>query len=274
MASEHRHVSCRVGSPRAAGRGPQLRTSLWQASVVALALTVGGPAAALAEVRVGPSVDAVGECGEVTLVFDNPTSDVYQFDYRVDGEPVVSSDGQGNLWNVVSVDGGESTTETVTFDEDSGDHLVEYRVARGPDPNLHNPEMWWTAVVPSDCVTSTPIASPTGGAVGTPSPNQGGPGAGEPTDGDATGPPPSGTPAPTPSGTPSNTPSGTLTSTSSAAPAESTDDASAEAVGTGAENDPAGLSAGRIVLLVLAVVVLAAAGVAVRTIRAKRSTDE
>ncbi len=112
-----------------------------------------------------PSVDYSLECGQVTLHFNNPTTWLNVFDYRVDGEAVVSqspwaglefnlnsplSPGAfGDRWNLVPLVGEHNEDRVFDFDEESGTHLVEWRLAEGAEQYYYFD--WQSVEVDSNC---------------------------------------------------------------------------------------------------------------------------
>lgn len=110
-----------------------------------------------------PSMSSVVTCGQIDMTFTNPTRWFFSFDYRVDDE-----DGQpdaystmtiangpwagwlfGDRYNIVDVLAGQTENRTVTFDEDSGDHTVAYRLWRGAENDYYLD--WVSREVESDC---------------------------------------------------------------------------------------------------------------------------
>lgn len=133
-----------------------MRLALVFAATAASTFAASGPAHA--EAPASPTTQADVQCGSVELTFVNPTTQIYVFDYRIDGEAPVTADDAGDLWHVTAVDGQHEATKTVTFDEDSGEHLVEYRVARGGEDEPGYPQDWQSAAVETDCEPNPPAA--------------------------------------------------------------------------------------------------------------------
>jgi len=144
------------------------------ATVGALALTIGlvSPASAttadtaggIEELTTGVheklDIDKDVACGLVTLTYKNPTDWLFVGDYKVDDEAPSNTDDWGDVWNLVTVDGREDIHEAtveIPVSEDSGEHTISYRWARGAESDLYDPERWWTVTVSSDCHPSDPV---------------------------------------------------------------------------------------------------------------------
>ena len=110
------------------------------------------------------------QCGEITMSFHNPTPWLFVFDYRVDGEAVVSQSpwaglqfnsssplypgSFGDRWHLVPVDGNRNQDITLTFGEDTGVHSVGWRLAEGAEQDYYID--WTHARVQSDCQPPQP----------------------------------------------------------------------------------------------------------------------
>jgi len=123
-----------------------------------------------------PSMSAVEYCGFAQLEFSNPTRYFFSFDYRIDGEEGTDDEvtpsniangpfaGQpfGQRYNTVDVDGRNDEhfeSVVVGFPEDSGDHVVDYRLWRGAENDWYLP--WQTVGVKTDCEPNpTPTPEP------------------------------------------------------------------------------------------------------------------
>jgi hypothetical protein len=117
-----------------------------------------------------PSAETSIECGEITMSFHNPTPWLFVFDYRVDGEAVVSQSPWaglqfnsssplypqyfGDRWHLVPVANNNNQDIVLNFGEDTGIHQVEYRLAEGAEQDMY---FDWTSVrVQSDCEEPVP----------------------------------------------------------------------------------------------------------------------
>ena len=114
-------------------------------------------------------------CGEVNLRFSNYTPWFFSADYRVDSQ-TGSDDAYSNItiqngphagtlfgqrFNIVDLLPGSTEQRTVNFTEDSGSHLVEYRIFRGAENDLYLD--WESVNVESDCeenINPTPTPTP------------------------------------------------------------------------------------------------------------------
>lgn len=105
------------------------------------------------------TIEAEGECSAITVTWTNNTNYEFLGDYRVDGEAPVNTDNFGELWTEVRVPAGESVTEQIDFYEDSGDHEVQARWARGPESDWYDWDDWTTTQVGSDCDPAAPTAT-------------------------------------------------------------------------------------------------------------------
>lgn len=130
-----------------------------------------------------PYVEVCEACGG-GLTFYNPTDWLFVFDVRVDDEPSLHGSvapgvtihegplaGQefGDRWRLVVVDGRIGQHEAYLawsdlWNEDTGLHKVEYRLAEGAEQNMY---FDWVTVseIPSDCEpneepTPTPVPQP------------------------------------------------------------------------------------------------------------------
>jgi hypothetical protein len=110
-----------------------------------------------------PSMQSRARCSEAQLRFKNPTPFFFSFDYRVDSE-AGHDDGVtglniangpwagqpfGQRYNEVDVLAGTQETVNLNFPEDSGTHLVEYRLWRGAENDWYLD--WESIQVESDC---------------------------------------------------------------------------------------------------------------------------
>ncbi|MFW6056644.1 MAG: hypothetical protein ACOC9B_04985 [Chloroflexota bacterium] len=136
------------------------------AAAVVASLGLAVPSGA-SDNHVSASHKVDGTC-DVVITFTNHTEQyTYDADVRVDGEAGTPDDempaqhdhgvkpGQeidsgpfagetfGLRYQPVLLEPGETVEETVSFDEESGEHTVEYRVWRGPENNEYLP---WTSV--------------------------------------------------------------------------------------------------------------------------------
>lgn len=113
-----------------------------------------------------PSMSSIVSCGQIDMIFNNPTPWFFSFDYRIDGEAghddaytnMVIANGLfagelfGQRFNEVDVVTNTSQSKTVTFPEDSGTHSVSYRLFRGAENDLYL--NWENKEIGSDCETS------------------------------------------------------------------------------------------------------------------------
>lgn len=113
-------------------------------------------------------------CGEVQLRFTNYTPWFFSADYRVDSESgtddaysnITIQNGPnagklfGQRFNIVNLAPQSTQQRTINFAEDSGNHLVEYRIFRGAENDYYLD--WESVNVESDCeANSTPTPTPT-----------------------------------------------------------------------------------------------------------------
>lgn len=131
------------------------------------ALALAGTAQAGEERPLSVALD--GDCEAVEIVFTNGSDHAFFGDVRVDGadgEPDEYSEdgiGEGPLadepfgdrYRSVEIPAGETVTETVTFEEESGEHEVEAVVRRGPEQHWY---VRWQAVT-VDCGEPDPTDS-------------------------------------------------------------------------------------------------------------------
>lgn len=114
-----------------------------------------------------PSMSAEAKCGKIELHFKNPTKFDQWFDYRVDNEAgsndfwtnykgtgiiesgIHAGKPYGQIFNLTKVNKYSNKTQTILFDEDSGDHTVEYRLWRGPETDWYLD--WKSIQTTSDC---------------------------------------------------------------------------------------------------------------------------
>lgn len=122
-----------------------------------------------------PYANHVKACGKVTLNFFGANirpnaDDFWVFDYREDSEPYLTESPWKGLpfnsssplfpgsfdyrWNLVSIVNDGTDSVTLTYPEDSGDHLVEYRLAEGVEQDYYFD--WVSVDVDSDCEVNVP----------------------------------------------------------------------------------------------------------------------
>lgn len=165
------------------------------AGLIVGGLALAGPAAAQLDAQIDvvpmaqitePSEDAPlaitidGDCTEVAVTFTNTSGHPFFGDIRVDseaGEPDEWSDdviGEGPLegekfgdrYRNVDLPAGETVTETLEFEDGSGEHLVEAQVRRGPEQHWlvgwvgHTVDCGEPEPTPSASATATPTEPP------------------------------------------------------------------------------------------------------------------
>lgn len=102
-----------------------------------------------------PYVTVRQACGKVQLTFHNPTPWLFVFDYRIDNEPKVDDSPYFGTprWHLVPLTGNHTEDRLFEFDEDSGTHLVEWRLAEGAEQDYYFD--WQSTEVESDCEVNT-----------------------------------------------------------------------------------------------------------------------
>lgn len=132
-----------------------------------------------------PSISSVVSCGKVDITYNNPTRFFFSGDYRIDSEQgindqytnLVIQNGPhagktfGQRFNIVDLPAGQTIIKNILFAEDSGNHLVEYRIFRGAENDWYKD--WESVNVESDCEeneTPTPTPEPTQEPTPTPTP--------------------------------------------------------------------------------------------------------
>jgi hypothetical protein len=101
------------------------------ATVAAGVLVMSGLATGTANASTAPTVTATPECGKVTITVVNPT-EAPNLRLQVQAD-------HGRVRTVAVAANGVPTAHTVTFREDSGRHLVRWRLWGGPERDWDNP---------------------------------------------------------------------------------------------------------------------------------------
>jgi hypothetical protein len=109
-------------------------------------------------VIVHPTATATQACGTATVTFTNGTKYAFAGDIRVDNEAPshVNYYGLGDFYQIVNIPSYGSISKTFTFDEDTGDHTVAFRIGLGAESDWYVP--WQTLTISSDCIPPQPEA--------------------------------------------------------------------------------------------------------------------
>lgn len=170
-----------TGPETAHTRGTHVLTHITRA-IGALLITLTGALALTSPAHAEPAPPNVAtlhtECG-ADLTFANPTGWMFSFDYRIDNEqPTADVEPEladllikegplkgepfGPRYQVVTLEAGETATETITFTP--GPHTVAYQLRRGAEQLMYLDWIELEFDIPAICKvepTPTPEATPT-----------------------------------------------------------------------------------------------------------------